>query len=162
DDILRHTRKRPFEPFRIHLTDGTRYDVRHPVLVLVGERFIVVGLPRSDASAPLIERYETAALMHIVRLEPIDLPASPPGGTPAYCAGLRERVGGAGMCLEGIIRLPRARNDVERFERELETARACGAEVLRTALLDGRRYETFRTAEEFQRFRARSREALTL
>jgi hypothetical protein len=76
DDVFQHLRKRPFEPFRIHLTDGTVYDVRHPDLVMVGEHFLVVGLPRSADAAPLIDRYETAALMHVVRLVPIDLPAS--------------------------------------------------------------------------------------
>jgi 3-oxoisoapionate decarboxylase len=79
-----------------------------------------------------------------------------------YCARLRERVANAGMYLEGIIRLPHEHGEVERFEREIETARASGVEVLRTALLDGRRYETFRTAEDFRRFRERSRETLTL
>jgi sugar phosphate isomerase/epimerase len=79
-----------------------------------------------------------------------------------YCAQLRERVAAAAMYLEGIVRLPRERSDVERFERELETARACGVEVVRTALMDGRRYETFRSVEEFRRFRERSRETLRL
>jgi hypothetical protein len=58
------------------MSDGTAYEVRHPDLVLVGERFIVVGLPRSPATAPVIDRYETAALVHIVRLAPIGLSAS--------------------------------------------------------------------------------------
>jgi len=76
DDILLHLRKRPFEPFRIYLSDGTTYDVRHPDLVMVGERYIIVGLPRTPESAPIIDRFETAALIHIVRIGPIALSAS--------------------------------------------------------------------------------------
>jgi 3-oxoisoapionate decarboxylase len=79
-----------------------------------------------------------------------------------YCGRLREALAAGGMYLEGIVRSPRERAEVERFEREVETARACGAQVLRTAMLDGRRYETFRTTEDFRRFRARSRDALAL
>jgi sugar phosphate isomerase/epimerase len=79
-----------------------------------------------------------------------------------YCTRLRDLVAAADMYLEGIVRPPRERAEVERFEREMDTARACGVQVVRTALLEGRRYETFRTAEEFLRFRARSRETLAL
>ena len=79
-----------------------------------------------------------------------------------YCAHLRDLLAAAGMYLEGIVRPPQERADVERFEREVETARACGTQVLRTALVNGRRYETFRSAEDFRRFRARSRDALAL
>lgn len=80
----------------------------------------------------------------------------------AYCARVRELLANAGMYLEGIVRPPRERGDVDRFTREMETASACGVQVVRTAMLEERRYETFRTAEEFRRFRARSRETLAL
>jgi hypothetical protein len=30
DEIFAFLRRRPFEPFRIHLTDGTAYTVNHP------------------------------------------------------------------------------------------------------------------------------------
>src|SRR3954453_6231310 len=50
-----------------------------------------------------------------------------------------------GMYLEGTIRLPQTTAEVDRFEAEVRAARACGATLLRTALLGGRRYETFRT-----------------
>jgi sugar phosphate isomerase/epimerase len=79
-----------------------------------------------------------------------------------YCTRLRERLTAAGMFLEAIVSPPRDRGDVDRFERELRTARACGAEVVRVALLNGRRYETFGTAKEFRDFRERSRQSLTL
>jgi 3-oxoisoapionate decarboxylase len=79
-----------------------------------------------------------------------------------YCARLRDRVRTTGMYLEGIGRLPRDRDDIERFEGEVRTLRDCGADVLRVALMNGRRYETFRTAQEFRDFRERGRTMLTL
>jgi sugar phosphate isomerase/epimerase len=77
-----------------------------------------------------------------------------------YCARLHDALTAAGMFLEGIVAPPRERADLERFDREVQTARACGVQVLRTAMLSGRRYETFRTPEDFRRFRTRSRETL--
>jgi sugar phosphate isomerase/epimerase len=79
-----------------------------------------------------------------------------------YAARLRQRVEAAGMYLEGMVRLPTDQREVEGFEREIATARACGATVVRAALLSGRRYEVFKTAQEFRDFRERSRRALAL
>src|SRR5437870_756215 len=79
-----------------------------------------------------------------------------------YAARLRQRVEAAGMYVEGMVRLPTEPRDVEGFEREVATARACGATVVRAALLSGRRYEVFKSAQEFRDFRERSRRALAL
>jgi hypothetical protein len=77
EDLLQALRKRPFEPFRIHVSDGTVYDVRHPELVMVGRRSAVIGWPDPSQAEPLYERYETVALLPITRLEPIAPPAQP-------------------------------------------------------------------------------------
>ncbi|MEQ8790707.1 MAG: sugar phosphate isomerase/epimerase family protein [Pirellulaceae bacterium] len=75
---------------------------------------------------------------------------------------LRERAEQVGMFVEGSIRLPADADDVKRFDEEVRFAKACGATVLRTVMLSGRRYETFSTAEEFRRFRDASRIRLRL
>jgi sugar phosphate isomerase/epimerase len=80
----------------------------------------------------------------------------------SYCAALRARVEEYQMYLEGSIRLPRDRSDVERFSREVETAREAGAAVLRTFMLGGRRYETFASAEAFHAWGQQARQSLTL
>jgi hypothetical protein len=73
---LRDTlRERPFEPFRIVLTDGATYDVRHPDLLWVGQRVAYVGLT-GDASQTFFERSVKIDLFHIVRLEPLN--SAPP------------------------------------------------------------------------------------
>lgn len=81
---------------------------------------------------------------------------------PAYSARLREKVVGYGMYLEGSVRLPQDRADVERFTAEVKTARESGATVLRTVSLSGRRYETFTTAAAFREWADRAWQALTL
>jgi sugar phosphate isomerase/epimerase len=85
------------------------------------------------------------------------------GARPAeYLKNLRALTDKYGMYLEGSLRPPRDRADLERFEAEVRAARQVGATVLRTVLLGGRRYETFKTAEEFRAFRARSLASLRL
>jgi sugar phosphate isomerase/epimerase len=79
-----------------------------------------------------------------------------------YTARLRRRLEETGMYLEGIVRLPQGEADVSRFEAEVRSARACGAEILRTAALDGRRYETFHRTEDFTEFARRARQSLAL
>ena len=37
-------RQQPFEPFRLVMTDGEAYDIRHPDLLWVGRRSAYVGL----------------------------------------------------------------------------------------------------------------------
>lgn len=70
-DILQALRKRPFEPFRLLITDGSSYDVRHPELVIVGLGSLVLGIPASGQPG-LYERYETIALNHVVKLLPLE------------------------------------------------------------------------------------------
>jgi sugar phosphate isomerase/epimerase len=65
------------------------------------------------------------------------------------------------MYVEGIVSLPRQASDGERFEVELRTAKEAGADVVRAAV-DGRRYETFDSADAFRQFADRSRQTLAL
>jgi 3-oxoisoapionate decarboxylase len=75
---------------------------------------------------------------------------------------LREQALAASMYLEGIASLPRDQADVDRFEAEIRTAKRAGAEVVRTVMLSGRRYETFTTADAFRRFADAASHALSL
>jgi len=75
-DILEALRQQPFRPFRIHLSNGNMLDVRHPEMVMVGRSTVVIFYPASDEPS-LFDRYETVALLHINRLEPLTPPAQP-------------------------------------------------------------------------------------
>jgi 3-oxoisoapionate decarboxylase len=75
---------------------------------------------------------------------------------------LRERALAASMYLEGIVSLPRDQADMGRFEAEIRTAKRAGANVVRTVMISGRRYETFATAAAFRRFVDASLQALRL
>lgn len=80
----------------------------------------------------------------------------------AYTRKLRERCETWDMFLEAQASLPSNESDVARFTAEVESAKAAGATVMRTAMLSGRRYETFNTADEFENFRVKSWKSLTL
>ena len=71
EDVRKHLDKRPFEAFRICLTDGQTYDVRHPELCVVDRSTIYVGLrdPRRPGVAMDVHH---CALVHIVRFEPLN------------------------------------------------------------------------------------------
>src|SRR5690349_9310716 len=56
-----------------------------------------------------------------------------------YTARLRDKLGEHRMYLEGVVRLPKDRADVDRFAAEVRTAKEAGATVVRTARLGGRR-----------------------
>lgn len=78
-DTLRH---RPFEPFRLVLTDGQSYEVRHPDLLWVGQHTAYVGLT-GDAGQTFFERTVKVDLLHVIRIEPLEASAPPTGNGAA-------------------------------------------------------------------------------
>jgi hypothetical protein len=71
--LLDLARARPFRPFRIILTDGEGYDIRHPDLLWVGAREVHIGFA-SDPDSSLFQRHIVADLLHVVRAEPLGQP----------------------------------------------------------------------------------------
>ena len=72
EDILDFVHKQPFEPFRITLTDGRTFDVRHPEMAMVGRTAMVVGVPEPEEVRPVYDRAVTVSLLHIMQAELID------------------------------------------------------------------------------------------
>jgi sugar phosphate isomerase/epimerase len=81
---------------------------------------------------------------------------------PAYVDSLRAKAEAASMDIEGIVSLPRGEADLGRFEAEIQTAKRAGAAIVRTAMLSGRRYETFDSLAAFREFADRSANSLSL
>jgi hypothetical protein len=75
DELHEAARRQPFEPFRLVLTTGATYDIRHPDLIMVGRRSAVIGLT-SDPAGTAYDRTFKVDLFHIVGIE--DLPGVPP------------------------------------------------------------------------------------
>jgi hypothetical protein len=69
DDVLQLLRARPFKPFRISLSDGQQYEIRHPEIAIVSRSTVLVGIPGSRGPDGPVERVVTCALVHITRME---------------------------------------------------------------------------------------------
>ena len=78
NDILNTLKEQPFRPFRIHVSDGAHYDVRHPEFVMVTTNQVLVFVPFPNQPHPAFQRYHSIAMIHISRLEPLEtqVPAS--------------------------------------------------------------------------------------
>jgi hypothetical protein len=69
-DFLQH---KPFQPFRLTLTDGRVYEVRHPELAMVGRSTVAIGLPAANDPQPVFDRLVTVSLLHIMHIEPSEM-----------------------------------------------------------------------------------------
>jgi hypothetical protein len=75
EDIVELLKEKPFRPFRIYLSDGTVYEIRHAELVKVGRSKAMIYFPKVDEPHAVFERYISVSLLHITRLEPVPPPA---------------------------------------------------------------------------------------
>ena len=68
EELRNLLRRRPFIPIRIHLTDGTVYDVRHPEMALLTRSTVEIGTERKQGSG-IADDVVYCSLVHIVRVE---------------------------------------------------------------------------------------------
>jgi hypothetical protein len=73
EELTEKLRHRPFAPFRIHLTTGQTYDIRHPELVWVRRQCADIALD-PDPKTGVIEHSDRVSLLHIVRIEELESP----------------------------------------------------------------------------------------
>ena len=71
EEIQARIREQPFRPLRLIASEGLRYDIIHPDLVLVGQRDLTIGYP-SQENPRVYDRLIRVALVHLVGME--DLP----------------------------------------------------------------------------------------
>jgi hypothetical protein len=72
-------RRQPFKPFRVHLTTGATYDVRHPDLIMVGQRSAIIGLAK-EPHATVYDLAMQVDLLHVVGIEELPAPPSSQNG----------------------------------------------------------------------------------
>jgi hypothetical protein len=71
EELAAALHRRPFIPFRLTMTEGNSYEVRHPEVCMAGRRSAVIGLAPSGPDL-LFERSVMVDLLHIVKLEPLE------------------------------------------------------------------------------------------
>jgi hypothetical protein len=79
EELTELLRKKPFGPFRIHVTTGQIYDIRHPELVWVRRQCADIALD-PDPKTGVIEHSDRVSLLHIVRIEELETPIQPTKG----------------------------------------------------------------------------------
>lgn len=68
NDLLRLTRQKPFEPFKITVSDGREYEIRHPEMLVVGVRTSFIPLPSPDVPG-MMDDFALVDNLHITRTE---------------------------------------------------------------------------------------------
>jgi sugar phosphate isomerase/epimerase len=79
-----------------------------------------------------------------------------------HAGELRRRSEQLGMYLEASISPPKNSEDVARFDKDVQVAREAGASLARSVILPGRRYEQFKSLDEFHQYEKRGLESLQL
>jgi hypothetical protein len=67
-DLLR---QRPFKPFRLVMSSGESYEVRHPEMAWVTKNDIFVGIDVADDGVPADARI--CPMFHVATVEPLGL-----------------------------------------------------------------------------------------
>jgi hypothetical protein len=68
-DILKLVRTKSFRPFRIAMSDGEKFDVHYPDLVLVDPDFLTLGIPGPNGPEAPLDRIVHINLRHINTVE---------------------------------------------------------------------------------------------
>ncbi len=61
--------QRPFEPFRVIMSSGDRYEVRHPEMAWLTRTTLYVGTGRIESGVP--DEARMCSLLHVATIEPL-------------------------------------------------------------------------------------------
>jgi hypothetical protein len=70
-EVLNYLQAQPFRPFRIRMNSGRTFEIRHPEMVRVGRRDVLIFTLVSD-SPGVYDRWENVSLMLIESLSPLE------------------------------------------------------------------------------------------
>lgn len=76
-DLLEHLRRQPFRRFRLVLTDGRMFEIRHPELAMVGGSTVTIALVRPRDPDSMHDRTVTVPLVDVLRIEPAESSPAP-------------------------------------------------------------------------------------
>jgi hypothetical protein len=75
EEIRELLRKRPFQPFRVDLTDGRSFTIEYPELNFVNGSFMAIGIPVPNDPDPFAERVFEIDLKAIANVEVLATPS---------------------------------------------------------------------------------------
>ena len=68
--IRDHLKIQPVRAIRVHISDGSSYDIRHPEMAYVTATQVMIALEMSEDDLP--DKVVFCDPVHITRLEPLD------------------------------------------------------------------------------------------
>jgi hypothetical protein len=71
EELLERLRRRPFEPFAVHLSDGRIFEVLYPHNHLVCTTLLVLGIPEPDQGGFIADHFVYLDFSLITKLEPL-------------------------------------------------------------------------------------------
>jgi hypothetical protein len=63
--------QRPFKPFRLVMSSGQSYEVRHPEMAWLTRSDLLVGINETEEGVPA--EFRICSLLHITAVEPLNL-----------------------------------------------------------------------------------------
>jgi hypothetical protein len=66
--------QRPFRPFRLVMSSGESYEVRHPEMAMLTCTDLLVGVGESEEGVPT--EFRICSLLHVATVEPVAAGAS--------------------------------------------------------------------------------------
>lgn len=69
EDVAELLAKKPFQPFRITLSNGDSHVVRHPEMAMVSRTTLHLGIPEPHSLIP--DRITSVELLHVVEMTPL-------------------------------------------------------------------------------------------
>ena len=82
EELQEAVHRQPFLPFRVVLTTGETFDIRHPDLIMVGRRSAILGIT-NDPTATAFDRTFRVDLFHIVGVQDLPVQSPSPNGPTA-------------------------------------------------------------------------------
>jgi hypothetical protein len=70
-EVLNYVQAHPFRPFRIRMNSGRSFEIRHPEMVRVGKRDVLIFSFVSD-SLEVYDRWDNVSLLLIETLSPLE------------------------------------------------------------------------------------------
>ena len=67
---------KPFRPFRLVMSSGESYEVRHPEMAMLTRTDILVGIDADDDNVPA--EFKICSLLHVTAVEPLGVAGSRP------------------------------------------------------------------------------------
>ncbi len=81
DELRAILYRKPFQPFRVRVSDGRTFIIRYPEMNLIGESVFIIGIPPPDD--PDSRFYDTQEWIMLKMIDGIDLlPEGAPTSTP--------------------------------------------------------------------------------